>query len=64
MVKYIVPLVEEDGVIKMKYDVKRGKGIKVTLNIPAGVAVVESDKKISELEGKEEEGKKEKVKVE
>ena len=51
--KYIVPLVEEDGVIKMKYDIKRGKGVKVTLNIPAGVAVVESDKKIPELEGKE-----------
>jgi len=51
--KYIVPLIEEDGVIKMKYDVKRGKGIKVTLNIPLGVAVVESDKKIPELEGKE-----------
>ena len=52
--KYIVPLVEEEGVIKMKYDVKRGKGIKVTLNIPAGVAVVESDKKILELEGKKD----------
>ena len=52
--KYIVPLVEEDGVIKMKYDVKRGKGIKVTLNIPAGIAIVESDKKILELEGKED----------
>jgi len=52
--RYIVPLVEEEGVIKMKYDVKRGKGIKVTLNIPAGVAVVESDKKILELEGKKD----------
>ena len=52
--KYIVPLIEEEGVIKMKYDVKRDKGIKVTLNVPARVAIIESDKKIPELEGKED----------
>lgn len=52
--KYIVPLVVEEGVVKLKYEFKRGKGVKVTLDIPSMVAIVESEKKIAELEGKED----------
>lgn len=52
--KYIVPLVDEGGVIKLKYDFKREEGIKVVIDIPSGVAIVESDEKIPTLEDKED----------
>jgi len=54
MVRYIVPLVKENGVIKPKYDIKRDKGVRVQFDIPAGVAVVTSEKEIRSLEGKED----------
>ena len=52
MVKYIVPLIKENNVIKPKYNIKRGQGIKVHFDIPAGVVIVTSEKEIKSLEGK------------
>lgn len=52
MVKYIVPLVKEGGIIKPKYNIKRGEGVKVHFDLPAKVAVVTSEKEIESLEGK------------
>ena len=52
--KYIVPLIVENGVLKLKYDVKREKGVHVHIDIPAGVAVVTAEKRIPQLEGKED----------
>ena len=54
MVKYEVPLIEKNGVIKLKYEVERGEGVKVHIDIPRGVAVVSSDKEIKRLESKED----------
>ena len=51
---YIVPLINDKGVIKLKYDVKRGKGVSVLLNIPAMVGVVTSEKEIRELAKKKD----------
>ena len=54
MVKYIIPLVKENEVLKPKYNVKRDKGVKVHFDIPAGVVIVTSEKEIKKLEGKED----------
>ena len=54
MPKYEVPLIEKNGVIKLKYEVERGEGVKVHIDIPRGVAVVSSDKEIKRLESKED----------
>lgn len=54
MAKYIVPLVNENGVIKTKYEFKRKKGVKVYVDVPRGVAIVTSRWKIKELEDKED----------
>jgi len=54
MVKYIVPLIRKNNVIKPKYDIKRDKGVKVHFDIPAGVVIVTSEKEIEKLEGKED----------
>jgi len=54
MPKYIVPLVEEDGVIKLKYDVERGEGVQVHIDIPAMVAIVTSEKEIRKFERKDD----------
>ena len=54
MVKYIIPLVKENEVLKPKYDIKRGPGVKVHFDIPAGVVIVTSEKEIKKLEGKED----------
>jgi len=52
--KYEVPLIEENGVIKLKYDVKRGKGVHVHFDIPHGIAIVTSEKAIKSLEKKKD----------
>ena len=54
MPKYEVPLIEKNGVIKLKYEVERGEGVKVHIDIPRRVAVVSSDKEIKRLESKED----------
>jgi len=54
MVKYIVPLIRKNNVIKLKYDIKRDKGVKVHFDIPAGVVIVTSEKEIKSLESKED----------
>ena len=51
--KYEVPLIEENGVVKLKYDVKRGKGVHVHFDIPHGIAIVTSEKAIKSLEKKD-----------
>lgn len=52
MVKYVVPLVRENNVVKPKYNIKRDKGVKVHFDIPSGVAIVTSEKEIKALERK------------
>jgi len=54
MVKYIVPLIRKNNVIKLKYEINRGEGIQVHFDIPAGVAIITSNKEIEKLEGKED----------
>jgi len=54
MVKYIIPLIKENNIIKPKYDIKRDKGIQVHFDIPAGVVIVTSEKEIKKLESKED----------
>ena len=54
MVKYIVPLIRKNNVIKPKYDIKRSEGVHVHIDIPAGVAIITSNKEIEKLESKED----------
>ena len=54
MVKYIIPIVEENGVLKPKYSFDRKNVNKVHYDIPNGVVIVEAKKEIKELEDKED----------
>ena len=51
MPKYIVPLIEEGGVTKTKYNVGKAH---VHFDIPAGIAIVTSEKPLKRLEKKKD----------
>ena len=51
MPKYIIPLIEEGGVTKTKYNVGKAH---VHFDIPAGIAIVTSEKPLKRLEKKKD----------